>query len=42
MKWHKCSVCSNQNKIVGGKAGNVISKLCAGQATKTGVSKSLS
>ena len=37
MNWQKCSVCSNQNKLVGGKAGNVISKLCTGQATKNGL-----
>ena len=29
-------VCSNWNKMAGGEAGNVISKLCAGQATEKG------
>ena len=37
VRWHKCSICPNQNKMVGGKAGNVISKLCTGQATKKGL-----
>ena len=29
-------VCLDQNKIVGGEPGDVISKLCTGQATKNG------
>ena len=29
-------MCLNRNKMAGVEAGNVISKLCAGQATKKG------
>ena len=37
MNWRECSVCSNQNKVVGGEAGNLISKLCTNLATKNGL-----
>ena len=36
MNWRKCSDCSNQNKVVGAQTGNVINKLCVGQATENG------
>ena len=34
MKWNKCNVCSNQNKVCVGEVGNAISILCTGNATK--------
>ena len=37
VNWRKLCVCSNQNKMVGGKAGDTISKLRAIQATKNGL-----